>query len=61
MIKSSERRAYQEDIDWVFHQAGVALTPEQVEAAVAGFRRRAVKFQDTVPAKNPALTSPCNF
>jgi hypothetical protein len=61
MIKSNERRAYQEDIDWVFHQTGVALTPEQVEAAVANMRRRAVKFRDTVPAKKPALVSPCNF
>lgn len=60
-IKSNERREYQEDIDWVFHQAGVALTPEQVEAAVAGMRRKSVKFRDTVPAKVPALTSPCNF
>ena len=61
MIKSNERRQYQEDIDWVFHQAGVALTPEQVEAAVAGMRKKAVKFKDTVPAKQPALVSPCNF
>ena len=61
MIKSNERRQYQEDIDWVFHQAGVALTPEQVEAAVAGMRKKAVKFKDTVPAKKPALLSPCNF
>ena len=29
MIKSSERREYQEDIDWVFHQAGTALTPNR--------------------------------
>ena len=61
MIKSSERRAYEEDIDWVFHQAGVALSPEQVDAAVATLRRRSVQFRDTVPAKNPALKSPCNF
>jgi hypothetical protein len=61
MIKSNERRQYHEDIDWVFHQAGVALTPEQVEAAVAGMRKKAVKFRDTVPAKKPALVSPCNF
>lgn len=61
LIKSSERRTYQEDIDWVFHQAGVALTPQQVEAAVANFRKRSVKFQDSVPAKVPALNSPCNF
>ena len=61
MIKSSERREYQEDIDWVFHQAGVALTPAQVESAVAAMRRKSVKFRDTVPAKVPALVSPCNF
>lgn len=60
MIKGSERRQYQEDIDWVFFQSG-ALTPEQVETAVAGMRRRSVKFRDTVPAKVPALKSPCNF
>ena len=61
MVKAKESRQYQEDIDWVFHQAGTALTPEQVEAKVASLRRKSVKFQDTVPAKVPALTSPCNF
>lgn len=61
MIKAGERRQYQEDIDWVFHQAGIALTPEQVETAVAAMRRTSVKFRDTVPAKVPALKSPCNF
>ena len=61
MIKSNERREYQEDIDWVFHQAGAALSPEQVEAAVADMRKRKVKVHDTVPAKVPALKSPCDF
>jgi Glycosyl hydrolases family 16 len=61
MIKAKEVRKYQEDIDWVFHQAHVALSPEQVEATVAAFRRERVKFRDTVPAKIPALVSPCNF
>jgi hypothetical protein len=61
MIKAMAARQYQEDIDWVFHQAGVALTPEQVAAAVAAMRKKSVGFQDTVPAKVPALTSPCNF
>ena len=61
MIQSGERRQYQEDIDWVFFQNGVALAPEQVEAAVASLRRRSVKFRDTVPAKVPPLKSPCNF
>ena len=61
MVQAKEPRQYQEDIDWVFHQAGVGLTPEQVEAAVADMRRRAVKFRDTVPPKKPPLVSPCNF
>jgi hypothetical protein len=61
MIKSSERRQYHEDIDWVFFQANTALTPEQVEAAVAAERKTSGKFRDTVPAKVPALKSPCNF
>ena len=61
MAKTTETRRYQEDIDWVFHQAGTALTPEQVEATVAALRRKSIKFQDTVPAKVPALTTPCDF
>jgi hypothetical protein len=61
MVPAKESRQYQEDIDWVFYQSGVGLTPEQVEAAVAGMRRRSVKFRDTVPAKVPPLVSPCNF
>lgn len=61
MSKATERREYQEDIDWVFFQANTALAPEQVEAAVAAMRQKKVKFRDTVPAKVPALMSPCNF
>ena len=61
MSQAKEKRQYQEDIDWVFFHSGVALTPEQVDAAVADMRRKKVKFKDTVPPKNPALISPCNF
>ena len=61
MLKPNAKRGYHEDIDWVFFQAGTALTPPQVEAAVANLRRRGVKFRDTVPPKVPALESPCNF
>lgn len=61
MVKAKAMRRYQEDIDWVFHQGHVALTPEQVEATVAAFRRESVKFRDAVPSKVPALISPCNF
>ena len=59
MAKVNERRRYEEDVDWVFFQANTALTPEQVEAAVAGMRRKSVRFRDTVPDKS--LKSPCNF
>ena len=61
MIKSGERRQYQEDIDWVFFQANVAQSPEQVEMVVADLRRQSIKYRDTVPPKKPALKSPCNF
>ena len=61
MTKSTERRQYQEDIDWVFFQANTALTPQQVEAEVAKLRRSSRGFRDTVPPKVPALVSPCNF
>ena len=61
MVNVSGTRQYQEDIDWVFHEANSSLSPEEVEARVAILRKKYVKFQDTVPAKVPALTSPCNF
>jgi len=61
MIKESGLRRYNEDIDWVFHEAKTVLTTEEVEARVASLRRRSVSFRDTVPAPVPALTSPCDF
>jgi hypothetical protein len=61
MVSANVTREYQEDIDWVFHQVGVSLTPEEVENAVARMRRASVKFRDTVPPKAPALLSPCDF
>jgi hypothetical protein len=61
VAKSTEMRRYHEDIDWVFFQKGVALTPEQVESAIKDLRKRKYGFIDTVAEKNPPLTSPCNF
>ncbi len=61
MIKSNERRAYEEDIDWVFFEGGIALAPEQVDAKVASFRRKRQGFRNIVPDNLPALKSPCNF
>jgi hypothetical protein len=61
MVNVSGKRQYQEDIDWVFHEANSALTPAEVEERVTILRRSSVKFRDTVPAKVPLLASPCNF
>jgi len=61
LTQDQTERQYNEDIDWVFHEAKTILTPEEVEAKVAAMRRKAIKFQDTVPAPVPSLTSPCNF
>ena len=61
MVNASAARQYQEDIDWVFYEAKSALTPEEVEEQVTILRRNSVRFRDTVPAKVPLLTSPCNF
>ena len=60
-VKSSVVRHYQEDIDWVFHEAKKILTPDEVEAKVASLRRRSVRFKDTVPVPVPALISPCDY
>lgn len=60
-IKDTANRKYEEDIDWVFHQAKTVLSPAEVEAAVASFRKKSVAYKDNVPAPVPALESPCNF
>ena len=54
-------REYEEQIDWVFHASDAALSPADVEAEVARFRKARVRFRDTVPAAKPPLESPCNF
>jgi hypothetical protein len=60
-VKSNVVRSYREEIDWVFHAAKKSMTPEEVEAAVGGLRRKSIRFQDTVPGPSPALTSPCDY
>ena len=58
---SSELRAYQEDIDWVFHEASAMLTPEEVEQKVQELRQAGTGFVDTVPAGSPGLESRCDM
>ncbi len=52
-------REYEEDIDWVFHEANVLLMPDEVNAKVAELRNASVKFQDTVHPGIPE--SPCDL
>lgn len=54
-------RRYDEEIDWVFHEAGAQLTPSQVAARVTKLRRGRVFFRDTVRPVAPPLRSPCDF
>lgn len=60
-IDSPDMRAYEEDIDWVFHQAGEVLTTAQVEASVRHFRGGNVSHIDRVKPQVPALPSPCGL
>lgn len=58
---SRENRAYQEDIDWVFFEAGVLLSPEQVNRKMLALRSLDIGFVDQVPETTPALESPCDL
>lgn len=61
LIVSRERRVYTEDVDWVFHAAGTVLSPADVNKQVTALREAKVAFRDTVPALQPALSSPCDL
>ncbi len=52
-------RAYQEDIDWVFHAADTLLMPDEVNAKVNELRNASVTFQDTV--LSGIQESPCDL
>lgn len=60
-IDSPKIREYQQDIDWVFHQQGAALTTDQVLARVQGLRQSKVEHIDRLPQRNPPLPSPCGL
>lgn len=61
LISTDGIREYQEDVDWVFHQADVSLMPGEVEAKVIGFRNAFVPFADSVPPGEIPLSSPCDL
>jgi hypothetical protein len=60
-VASKELRQYQEDIDWVFHQADVAMTTTEVETLVNKMRADKVSFIDKVKPQSPALPSLCGL
>ena len=59
LIQSEGVREYEEDVDWVFHQVGVLLMPEKVNAKVLELRNASVKFQDSVISG--IQSSPCDL
>ena len=59
LLQAGGVREYQEDIDWVFHEAGVLRMPDDVMAKVNELRSASVKFQDTVLSGIPQ--SPCDL
>ncbi len=61
LLDSSETRQYYQLVDWVYFIAEKRLTPLEVPARVNALRAAGVQFQDTVPAWNPALPSPCDM
>ena len=59
LVQKDGVRQYEEDIDWVFHAAGVLLMPDEVTAKVNELRSGSVKFADTV--LSGIQTSPCDL
>jgi len=59
LVQAEGVRAYQEDVDWVFHEAGVLRMPDDVTARVNGLRNASVTFQDTV--ESGIQESPCDL
>jgi hypothetical protein len=61
LLQTEGIREYQEDVDWVFHQANELLMPDQVEAKVIGLRDASIHFQDTVEPGGIPLPSLCDL
>lgn len=59
LAQAESVRHYEEDIDWVFHEAGVMLMPEEVIGKVNELRSAAVSFTDTV--LSGVSSSPCDL
>lgn len=58
---TSDTRAYQEDLDWVFHEADILLMPAEIDTKINELRNASIKFQDTVSPGAIPLASPCDL
>lgn len=61
LVDSDETRTYQQDVDWVYHNADRVLSPAEVDRAIDALRADKVAFTDTVPDWEPKLESPCGL
>jgi len=61
LLDSAAQRIYQQDVDWVFHEAGRTLSPTEVVQTVADLRAAGTAFLNDVPALDPPLPSPCDL
>jgi hypothetical protein len=58
-VRAGGTRTVVEDVDWIFHQANVALHPRDVLPAVASLRRIGIGFEDTLPRPAADAAAPC--
>jgi hypothetical protein len=61
LAPGAEARAYEMEVDWVFHAQNAVLTPKQVSTAVRTLQRQGVQREDSVVPPEPALESLCNL
>jgi hypothetical protein len=61
LIESQQLRQYQQDVDWVYFQKDVVMSPKQVELQVKQLRNNHVTQIDNVPTWQPALPSYCGL
>jgi hypothetical protein len=52
LLGSSTSRTYNEQVDWVYYNAGANVSPSDVQSQVNSYRAAHTTFTDTVPANN---------
>ena len=61
LVQSEGVREYQEDVDWVFHQANTLLMPDEVELRVIALRNDFIRFKDSVIPGAIPMSSLCDL